>query len=333
MSILSKKGKDDDIKEQLNEINDSLEEIKFNLVQLLGSSPKQETKAKFDITPIRGLIDSIAAEMAQENTVIEILEKIEKVGLPKHETSSAPSTETMEEIKETLQALANRSDVQTPDTSSISEKLEGLSGTIERIFATLDKYPGQEIITEIREGIKKATGFEEVEKIAATVDDNLAKLNETLQEMDSRLSRLDEFGEFTASLPEILEQLQNDIRLLLEIDRDDQMHREEKARIEIERAADLLQTGVAMMDMQPTVEEIRSFVAESIQEKEALVKSREEILQLLKGVYEEIAKMKEDIHELRAVESTLNTVKKFFDAMIAETDAYKEWESKEGNQQ
>ena len=111
------------------------------------------------------------------------------------------------------------------------------------------------------------------------------------------------------------------------------MQREEKARIEIERAADLLQTGITMMDMQPTVEEIRNFVESSLGEKEALTKSREELLQLLKGLYEEISKMKEDIHELRSVESTLTSVKKFFDSFVAETEAYKDWESKENNNQ
>ena len=69
------KKKDEEINEKLNSINDSLEEIKFNLVQLLGSAPKQETKAKLDIGPIKELIDSMAAEMAQENTVIKSLKR------------------------------------------------------------------------------------------------------------------------------------------------------------------------------------------------------------------------------------------------------------------
>lgn len=335
MSILSKKGKDADIKEQLNEINDSLEEIKFNLVQLLGNAPQQETKAKFDIEPMKELIDSMASEVAQENTLIEILEKIENIGTLKPETTQISYTETLDEIKETLQNLTNSQGVQKPDIGSFSQKLEGLARqeTVEAVQLELMKFPGNEIIKEIREGIKKATGFEEVEKIAAAVDENLSKLDETLNAMDTRLARLDEFGEFTASLPGILEKLQNDIKFLLEIDRDDLMQREEKARIEIERAADLLQTGITMMDMQPTVEEIRNFVESSLGEKEALTKSREELLQLLKGLYEEISKMKEDIHELRSVESTLTSVKKFFDSFVAETEAYKDWESKENNNQ
>lgn len=335
MSILSKKGKDADIKEQLNEINDSLEEIKFNLVQLLGNAPQQETKAKLDIEPMKELIDSMASEVAQENTLIEILEKIENIGTLKPETTQTSYTETLDEIKETLQNLTNSQGVQKPDIGSFSQKLEGLARqeTVEAVQLELMKFPGNEIIKEIREGIKKATGFEEVEKIAAAVDENLSKLDETLNAMDTRLARLDEFGEFTASLPGILEKLQNDIKFLLEIDRDDLMQREEKARIEIERAADLLQTGITMMDMQPTVEEIRNFVESSLGEKEALTKSREELLQLLKGLYEEISKMKEDIHELRSVESTLTSVKKFFDSFVAETEAYKDWESKENNNQ
>lgn len=335
MSILSKKGKDADIKEQLNEINDSLEEIKFNMVQLLGNAPQQETKAKLDIEPMKELIDSMASEVAQENTLIEILEKIENIGTLKPETTQTSYTETLDEIKETLQNLTNSQGVQKPDIGSFSQKLEGLARqeTVEAVQLELMKFPGNEIIKEIREGIKKATGFEEVEKIAAAVDENLSKLDETLNAMDTRLARLDEFGEFTASLPGILEKLQNDIKFLLEIDRDDLMQREEKARIEIERAADLLQTGITMMDMQPTVEEIRNFVESSLGEKEALTKSREELLQLLKGLYEEISKMKEDIHELRSVESTLTSVKKFFDSFVAETEAYKDWESKENNNQ
>jgi len=335
VSILSKKGKDADIKEQLNEINDSLEEIKFNLVQLLGNAPQQETKAKLDIEPMKELIDSMASEVAQENTLIEILEKIENIGTLKPETTQTSYTETLDEIKETLQNLTNSQGVQKPDIGSFSQKLEGLARqeTVEAVQLELMKFPGNEIIKEIREGIKKATGFEEVEKIAAAVDENLSKLDETLNAMDTRLARLDEFGEFTASLPGILEKLQNDIKFLLEIDRDDLMQREEKARIEIERAADLLQTGITMMDMQPTVEEIRNFVESSLGEKEALTKSREELLQLLKGLYEEISKMKEDIHELRSVESTLTSVKKFFDSFVAETEAYKDWESKENNNQ
>ncbi len=335
MSILSKKGKDADIKEQLNEINDSLEEIKFNLVQLLGNAPQQETKAKLDIEPMKELIDSMASEVAQENTLIEILEKIENIGTLKPETTQTSYTETLDEIKETLQNLTNSQGVQKPDIGSFSQKLEGLARqeTVEAVQLELMKFPGNEIIKEIREGIKKATGFEEVEKIAAAVDENLSKLDETLNAMDTRLARLDEFGEFTASLPGILEKLQNDIKFLLEIDRDDLMQREEKARIEIERAADLLQTGITMMDMQPTVEEIRNFVESSLGEKEALTKSREELLQLLKGLYEEISKMKEDIHKLRSVESTLTSVKKFFDSFVAETEAYKDWESKENNNQ
>jgi len=335
VSILSKKGKDADIKEQLNEINDSLEEIKFNLVQLLGNAPQQETKAKLDIEPMKELIDSMASEVAQENTLIEILEKIENIGTLKPETTQTSYTETLDEIKETLQNLTNSQGVQKPDIGSFSQKLEGLARqeTVEAVQLELMKFPGNEIIKEIREGIKKATGFEEVEKIAAAVDENLSKLDETLNAMDTRLARLDEFGEFTASLPGILEKLQNDIKFLLEIDRDDLMQREEKARIEIERAADLLQTGITMMDMQPTVEEIRNFVESSLGEKEALTKSREELLQLLKGLYEEISKMKEDIHKLRSVESTLTSVKKFFDSFVAETEAYKDWESKENNNQ
>jgi len=335
VSILSKKGKDADIKEQLNEINDSLEEIKFNMVQLLGNAPQQETKAKLDIEPMKELIDSMASEVAQENTLIEILEKIENIGTLKPETTQTSYTETLDEIKETLQNLTNSQGVQKPDIGSFSQKLEGLARqeTVEAVQLELMKFPGNEIIKEIREGIKKATGFEEVEKIAAAVDENLSKLDETLNAMDTRLARLDEFGEFTASLPGILEKLQNDIKFLLEIDRDDLMQREEKARIEIERAADLLQTGITMMDMQPTVEEIRNFVESSLGEKEALTKSREELLQLLKGLYEEISKMKEDIHELRSVESTLTSVKKFFDSFVAETEAYKDWESKENNNQ
>lgn len=335
MSILSKKGKDADIKEQLNEINDSLEEIKFNMVQLLGNAPQQETKAKLDIEPMKELIDSMASEVAQENTLIEILEKIENIGTLKPETTQTSYTETLDEIKETLQNLTNSQGVQKPDIGSFSQKLEGLARqeTVEAVQLELMKFPGNEIIKEIREGIKKATGFEEVEKIAAAVDENLSKLDETLNAMDTRLARLDEFGEFTASLPGILEKLQNDIKFLLEIDRDDLMQREEKARIEIERAADLLQTGITMMDMQPTVEEIRNFVESSLGEKEALTKSREELLQLLKGLYEEISEMKEDIHELRSVESTLTSVKKFFDSFVAETEAYKDWESKENNNQ
>jgi hypothetical protein len=330
--------KDENIKEQLNDISDALEEIKFNLVQLLGSAPKQETKAAFDVAPIKELVDSIATEMAHENTLVEILEKIETISIPKQETSSVAATETLDEIKETLENLVNLQNVQGPDIDSFSEKLEGLARqeTVEAVQLELMKYPGNEIITEIREGIKKATGFDEIENITATVsskiDENLSTLNETLQNVESRLASLDEFGEFAATLPETFAKLQTDVRDLLEMDKQDLYAREEKARIEIERASDLLQTGVTMMDLQPTVEEIKKFMEQNIQEKEALDKSREEIIRLLKGLYEEISKMREDMHELRAVESTLSTVKKFFDAMIAETEAYKEWESKEDNQ-
>ncbi|MFX1518826.1 MAG: hypothetical protein ACFFCD_02730 [Promethearchaeota archaeon] len=332
------KDKDESIKEQLTEISDSLEEIKFNLVQLLGSAPQQETKTKFDVAPIKELIDSMATEIAQENTLLEILEKIENISKPKQEKPTVASTEALDEIKETLQNLANLQSVQRPDVSSFSEKLEGLARqeTVEAVQLELMKYPGNEIITEIREGIKKATGFDEIENIAATVstklDENLVKVNETLQNMDSRLAALDDFGKFTASLPEIFEKLQTDVRIMLDLEKDDLYAREEKARIEIERASDLLQTGVTIMDLQPTVEEIKSFMEKSIQEKEALDKGREETIRLLKSLYEELAKMREDIHELRTVEATLSTVKKFFDSMIAETEAYKEWESKEGNQ-
>jgi hypothetical protein len=338
VSILSKKKKDDDISEQLNSIDDSLEEIKFNLVQLLGNAPKQETKVKLDIGPIKELVDSMAAEMAHENTLIEVLEKIESFNVPTQAGSSAVSSEVINEIKTALEDFSNRTDVQTPDISPLSEKLEGFARqeTVEAIQLELMKFPGNEIIKEIREGIKKATGFDEIETITTTIsnkiDDNLSKINETMQNVESRLNRLDEFVEFAATLPETFGNLQSDVRELLETDKQDLYEREEKARIEIERATDLLQTGVSLMDMQPTVEEIRKFVESSLGEKEALTKSREEILQLLKGVYEEIAKMREDIHELRAVESTLGSVKKFFDAFVAETDAYKDWEEKKEQQ-
>ena len=338
MSILSKKKKDDDINEQLNSINDSLEEIKFNLVQLLGNAPKQELKAKLDIEPIKELINSMAAEMAQENTLIEILEKIESFNVPTQAESSSVSPEVINEIKTVLEAFANQTDVQTPDISPLSEKLEGFARqeTVEAIQLELMKFPGNEIIKEIREGIKKATGFDEIETITTTIsnkiDDNLSKINETMQNVESRLNRLDEFVEFAATLPETFGNLQSDVRELLETDKQDLYERDEKARIEIERATDLLQTGVNLMDMQPTVEEIRKFVESSLGEKEALTKSREELLSLLKGLYEEIAKMREDIHELRAVESTLGSVKKFFDSFVAETDAYKDWEDKEESQ-
>jgi len=334
VSILSKKKKDDDINEQLNSINDSLEEIKFNLVQLLGNAPKQETKVKLDIGPIKELIDSMAAEMAHENTLIEILEKVESVNVPTQAESSGVSSEVINEIKTALEAFANRTDGQTPDISPLSEKLEGFARqeTVEAIQLELMKFPGNEIIKEIREGIKKATGFDEIETITTTIsnkiDDNLSKINVTMQNVESRLNRLDEFVEFAATLPETFGNLQSDVRELLETDKQDLYERDEKARIEIERATDLLQTGVSLMDMQPTVEEIRKFVESSLGEKEALTKSREELLSLLKGLYEEIAKMREDIHELRAVESTLGSVKKFFDAFVAETDAYKDWEDK-----
>jgi hypothetical protein len=332
------KKKDDDINKKLNSINDSLEEIKFNLVQLLGSAPKQETKAKLDIGPIKELIDSMAAEMAQENTVIEILEKIEGINLPTQPESSGVSSEVINEIKVALEAFSDRTEVKMPDISSLSQKLEGLArqDTVEAMQLELMKFPGNEIIKEIREGIKKATGFDEIENITTTIsnkiDENLSKINETMQNVESKLGRLDEFVEFAATLPETFGSLQSDVRELLETDKQDLYEREEKARIEIERATDLLQTGVSLMDMQPTVEEIRKFVESSLGEKEALTKSREELLSLLKGLYEEIAKMREDIHELRAVESTLGSVKKFFDAFVAETDAYKDWEEKEESQ-
>jgi rubrerythrin len=298
VSILSKKKKDDDISEQLNSINDSLEQIKFNLVQLLGNAPKQEIKAKLDIEPIKELIDSMSAEMAHENTLIEILEKVESFNVPTQVESTGVSSEVINEIKTALEDFTIRTDVGTPDISPLSEKLEGFARqeTVEAIQLELMKFPGNEIIKEIREGIKKATGFDEIETITTTIsdkiDDNLSKINETMQNVESRLNRLDEF----------------------------------------ERSTDLLQTGVSLMDMQPTVEEIRKFVESSLGEKEALTKSREELLSLLKGLYEEIAKMREDIHELRAVESTLGSVKKFFDAFVAETDAYKNWEDKEESQ-
>ena len=248
------------------------------------------------------------------------------------------SPEVINEIKTALEAFSNREDVQTPDISPLSEKMEGFARqeTVEAIHLELMKFPGNEIITEIREGIKKATGFAEIETITTTIsnkiDDNLSKINETMQNVESRLNRLDEFVEFAATLPATFGNLQSDVRELLETDKQDLYERDEKARIEIERATDLLQTGVSLMDMQPTVEEIRKFVESSLGEKEALSKSREELLSLLKGVYEEIAKMREDIHELRAVESTLGSVKKFFDAFVAETDAYKDWEDKEESQ-
>ena len=102
---MSKKKKDDDISEQLNSINDSLEEIKFNLVQLLGNAPKQETKVKLDTGPIKELIDSMAAEMAHENTLIEVLEKIESFGTPTQSESSGVSSEVINEIKKQTRAI------------------------------------------------------------------------------------------------------------------------------------------------------------------------------------------------------------------------------------